>query len=286
MQDGIILIDKPMGWTSHDVVAKIRSTLKPIWTDFYFQELEAGQVSAAQGSSEQRVSRTTRYDERVAQGADAVMRHQRRRVAGSARQQGVAMPRLRVGHAGTLDPMATGLLIVLVGKATKQQDQFMKLDKWYEAEVTLGATSTTDDGEGEMTRQAEVTPLKTADVLRLLDRFKGKQLQLPPKYSAIKIDGKRAYRMARSGEPVEVKPRPVTVHEIKDVVYRFPHLSFNVHVSSGTYIRSLARDIGAALEVGGYLSALRRTTIGTYSVTQAIAPDTKSDELLAHIQSL
>jgi tRNA pseudouridine55 synthase len=217
--DGYLLIDKPIGWTSFDVVAKVRSL-------------------ARQHSGNKRI---------------------------------------KVGHAGTLDPMATGLLIVLIGQATKQQAQFMKQDKTYEVEITLGSTSSTDDREGELT-VVDANPRITRQELdEALDAHSGRTEQIPPQFSAIKINGKRAYQHARKGETVELKPRRVHVN-LRGVEFDPPTVKFLADVSSGTYIRSLARDIGHTLGVGGYLSALARTRIGQFEVAQAISTD-KLDKL-------
>ncbi len=179
----------------------------------------------------------------------------------------------RVGHAGTLDPMASGLLIIMIGRDyTRQADSFLKLDKVYEAELTLGATSTTADSEGEITPKSDKEPAK-AQIDQTLQQFVGKISQTPPRYSALKINGQRAYDRARKGEDFEIKPRTITIYSIENVKYRYPKLSFTTKVSSGTYIRSLAEDIGASLGTGAYLSALRRTQIGKYDIKNALILD-------------
>lgn len=181
-------------------------------------------------------------------------------------------PRVRVGHAGTLDPLATGLLIVLVGKATKQQDSYMKQDKIYEVELRLGQTSTTADDEGEKTVVSDVQP-SVEQVRQALKQFVGSISQVPPAYSAIKVDGQRAYKLARAGKEVKIKPRNVTIYSIEHIVYQYPLLKFVTKVSSGTYIRSLAIDVGKALKTGAYMSQLRRTQIGDFSVADAQSID-------------
>jgi tRNA pseudouridine55 synthase len=174
-----------------------------------------------------------------------------------------------VGHSGTLDPFATGLLIILIGNATKAQDSFMKKDKWYDVSVLLGATSTTGDPEGEIMKSEKLKVIKLKEVKNALEDFIGEIQQIPPAYSAIKINGQRAYDLARQGKVVEMKSRRVTIHAIENVNYDFPHLSFSTHVSSGTYIRSLVRDIGKELGTGAYTAALRRTVIDTYHIEAA-----------------
>lgn len=194
-----------------------------------------------------------------------------------------------MGHAGTLDPMATGLLIVLIGKATKKQDQFMKQAKRYEAEITLGATSTTDDAEGVISNTQHTTRNTQPgreEIKNVLERFMEEIEQVPPQYSAVKVEGKRAYKTARSGGSTELKARNVTIHSLKLVKYTYPILQVSCYVSSGTYIRSLARDIGEELGVGGYLSGLRRTEIGEYSVENATSPEKSREELETGLLSI
>ena len=215
--DGILLIDKPAGWTSFDVVAKIRGMRKAAFK--------------SQG------------------------------IAPTKRQ-------LRVGHAGTLDPFATGLLIILLGDATKRSDEFLKQDKTYEAKLTLGSTSSTGDPEGELTPVSRLVPTD-ADVEAAISRFVGPISQIPPAYSAIKINGQRAYKLARKGQEVVMPARQVHIHSLEVVAYTYPTLTIRTHVSSGTYIRSLAQDIGAALGTGAYCSQLRRTRVGDMLIHDA-----------------
>lgn len=251
MQDEIILIDKPAGWTSFDVVAKIRGIIRRSYTE--------------------------------------------RGIKPTKRQ-------LKVGHAGTLDPFATGLLIILLGDATKKATEFLKLDKVYEAEFMLGQVSTTGDPEGEITTyrldsshsaserlraasQIEHASLETraADVLeqnetpkpsrsqieQALEGFSGEITQRPPIFSAIKINGQRAYKLARDGKEVEIPERQVTIHSLELISYEYPSLRIRTHVSSGTYIRSLAVDIGEALGTGAYCRELRRTRIAEWNIAEA-----------------
>jgi tRNA pseudouridine55 synthase len=175
--DGILLVDKPTGWTSHDVVAKVRGLIKA----------ETGQ-------------------------------------------------KVKVGHTGTLDPMASGLLILVIGSYTKRAGEFSKLDKVYDAELTLGATSTTGDKEGVISQKSAKKP-DLQQIEQVLSQFRGKIQQTPHAYSAIKVDGNRAYKMARAGQEVKLEPRKVTIYEITDVKYDYPILKFSAKVSSGTYIR-------------------------------------------------
>lgn len=179
----------------------------------------------------------------------------------------------RVGHAGTLDPNATGLLIVGVGReSTKKLGSIAKdTKKSYEAEIFLGETRDTDDSEGKTIRKStEVTHQTTATVKRVLKEFTGEQDQTPPAFSAIKIGGKKAYELARKGVSPSMKPRKIVVYSIKLLSYNYPLLRIVCNVSSGTYIRSLARDIGSKLGCGAYLRELRRTKIGRFSVGKAI----------------
>lgn len=176
---------------------------------------------------------------------------------------------LKVGHAGTLDPFATGLLVILLGDATKKAESFLKLDKVYEATFHLGQTSTTGDPEGDITDVSKAVPTYE-DIKAALDRFTGEITQVPPAYSAIKVNGQRAYRLAREGKDVTIPERVVTISSIELLEYTYPYLSIRVHVSSGTYIRTLGEDIGAVLGVGAYCSQLRRITVGEYTIANAV----------------
>jgi tRNA pseudouridine55 synthase len=211
--DGLLVIDKPAGWTSHDVVARSRRLC------------------------------ATR----------------------------------RVGHAGTLDPMATGVLVLGVGRGTKLLTFLVGCDKSYEATIRLGLSTITDDAEGEVTKAHDVTHLTDDAVLRAVCALTGDIEQVPSAVSAIKIDGKRSYARVRAGEDVQLPGRRVTVsrfevrgqrvHEVGGLVVR--DVDVVVDVSSGTYVRALARDLGAALGAGGHLTALRRTRVGRFGLEQA-----------------
>lgn len=216
-KDGIVLVDKPAGWTSFDVCAKIR-----------------GQIKA---------------DYR-------------------ARGEKPTKRQLKVGHAGTLDPFATGLLVILLGDATKKAGEFLKLDKVYEATFCLGQTSTTGDPDGEIASVSDRVPTRQ-EVETVLQQFVGEITQTPPAYSAIKIDGQRAYKLAREGKDVEIPERTVTIHSIDLIDYTYPHLKIRAHVGSGTYIRTLGEDIGKALGTGAYCQELRRTRIASWDIAQA-----------------
>lgn len=177
--------------------------------------------------------------------------------------------KVKVGHTGTLDPFATGLLILLANKATKLSNQFLKLDKWYEATICLGKTSTTGDPEGEITDQhVEVIPT-FEEVKTVVSKFVGKIMQTVPVFSAVKINGQRAYQLARRGEDVSMPTRQIEIYAIEILSYNYPELVIRTHVSSGTYIRTLGEDIGKALGVGAYLTALRRTRVGEYQIKNA-----------------
>lgn len=241
--DGILLVDKAAGWTSHDVVAKVRGLLR--------QELRSK-------NNELRRNPNSKY-----------MIHNTR---GS---------KIRVGHAGTLDPAATGLLLLLIGSYTKRAGEFSKLDKTYEAEITLGAVSTTGDTDGQITPVAQhafsglsfkqrpnITELEA-----VMKAFTGVIKQIPPAYSAIKIGGQRAYTLARMGKRVQLEPRQVTVYRLQVTEYKYPKLKIVAEVSSGTYIRSLAEDIGEKLGTGAYLSSLRRTQVGNFGLDHALKLD-------------
>lgn len=177
----------------------------------------------------------------------------------------------KIGHAGTLDPFATGLLIVLVGKdATKRQDEYMKQDKEYEATLELGKVSTTGDPEGEISSAGASSTVAQEKIEKVLKKFIGDIEQVPPAHSAIKVNGKKAYELARKGKDVKLKSRKVIIHNIEIIGYSWSFLKIVVTCGSGTYIRSLARDIGEALETGAYLKELRRTKIGDFNAIDAV----------------
>lgn len=213
----ILLVDKPVGWTSFDVVAKIRGAI---------------------------------------------------RAAYAAKGQKPTKRQLKVGHAGTLDPFATGLLVILLGDACSRSNEFLKLDKTYEAVLRLGMTSSTGDPEGEVVPVSDTRPTREA-VLGALERFRGQIEQKPPAFSAIKVNGQRAYKLARKGQAVDIPARTVRIFELELLEYKYPELKIRAHVSSGTYIRTLAEDIGRELGAGAYCLELRRTRIGQMSIHHA-----------------
>lgn len=215
----VILIDKPAGWTSFDVVAKIR-----------------GKIRAEYANKGEKPTKK----------------------------------QLRVGHAGTLDPFATGLLIILLGDACKKAGEFLKLDKTYEFTAKLGEVSTTGDPEGEMEVMSSAKPSET-EVRASLKKFEGVIMQTPPAYSAIKVNGKRAYKLAREGKSVTIPSRQVIITSLKLIEYRYPYLKGICSVSSGTYVRSLVEDIGKALKTGAYCTQLRRTRIDTFEIKDAVS---------------
>ena len=227
---GLLLVDKPAGMTSHDVVSKVR------------------------------------------------------KLAGTR----------KVGHAGTLDPMATGLLVLGIESATKLLTFIVGADKTYKATIRLGSTTVTDDREGEVLAQAtaeQISAISDADILKVIASLTGVIQQVPSQVSAIKVDGERAYAKVRAGEEVELKARAVTIAKF-DVLGSIKHsetfidLDVIVDCSSGTYIRALARDIGAALGVGGHLTELRRTRVGGFQVDQALELATANPEKLPLIPAL
>ncbi len=212
-EDGVYLIDKPKGWTSFDVVNKIRFS--------------------------------------VAKDRDKKPKN------------------VKVGHAGTLDPLATGLLIVLVGKEfTKKASEYSKMDKTYEVTMKLGQTSVTGDEEGDKTDVSDKKP-SPEEVQQAIDKFCGEIMQTPHSFSAIKVNGQRAYKLARKGQEVAIEPRKVTIHYIDMTNYTYPLVKFTAKVSSGTYIRSLVEDIGKELKTGAYMLDLRRLEIGQFKVDVA-----------------
>lgn len=188
-------------------------------------------------------------------GKDGVVREKRRKV--------------KVGHTGTLDPFATGLLILLVGKGTKHANAFLKLDKEYIATIRLGATSTTGDPEGIITPTEHCSVPNFATVEKVVQSFLGETEQRVPNFSAVKINGQRAYKLARAGKLIEMPTRKIHIYELEILDYTWPKLTIRCQVSSGTYIRALGEDIGQALGTGAYLTALRRTQIGSYRIEDA-----------------
>lgn len=179
--------------------------------------------------------------------------------------------KMKVGHTGTLDPFATGLLIVAVGREnTKKIDQFAHLPKTYTATLHLGATSETFDSTGTIIENPNAKPVDLEKIKEVLKKFIGPQDQLPPMFSAKKVNGQRLYKLARKGKEVEREPSHITIFDIKLLDYSYPKLTIEVNSSAGTYIRTLCDDIGRELGVGAYCSDLRRTKIGDYSIDQAI----------------
>ena len=186
----------------------------------------------------------------------------------------------KVGHAGTLDPMATGLLVICTGKATKSISQIQEMPKTYIGEVTFGGSTPSYDADSEVDQEApfdHITQEKIETVLK--SGFVGEIQQVPPVYSALKIGGRKSYELARRGKAVEMEPRPVTIHDYRIIKYEAPKLTISITCSKGTYIRSIAHDLGIAVGSRAHLSALERTQIGDYSVAQAYTPK-EIDKLL------
>lgn len=213
--EGILLVDKPKGWTSFDVVNYVRGMV--------------------------------------------------------ARELGKKPKQVKVGHTGTLDPAATGLLILCIGKKyTSKVPELIRHNKTYLATIKFGASSTTGDEEGVITKDAEPKKIDMATVEETLKKFVGIIDQTPPNYSAIKVDGKRAYELARAGKKVVLKSRKISVHSIKLAEFNWPEIKITCNVGSGTYIRVLAEDIGKEMAVGAYLSDLRRTEVDNWKVVNAV----------------
>ncbi len=177
--------------------------------------------------------------------------------------------RAKAGHAGTLDPLATGLLPIALGEATKLIPYIMDKDKTYEFTITWGEERTTDDAEGDILKTSDKRPTKT-EILKILPQFTGPIEQIPPIYSAIKVEGRRSYDLARKGKDVPLKARPVTIHTLTLLEASASEVQFEVACSKGTYVRSLARDLAHALGTVGYISALRRTKVGPFLEKNAV----------------
>ena len=218
----VLLVDKPLEWTSFDVVNKLRYQLK----------------------------------------------HK------------TGVKRFKVGHAGTLDPLASGLLIICCGKATKTIDSYMGMPKEYTGTIVLGASRPSYDMETEIDHSFDISGITEADILKAVKTFKGEIQQVPPLFSAKKIDGKKAYEYAREGVKMELKSNTITIYNYEITRIELPEIDFKIQCSKGTYIRSLAHDLGKELNNGGYLKALRRTAIGDYKVTDAMSVDNWVTEII------
>ncbi len=208
----LLLIDKPLDWTSFDVVNFIRSFLRKMYN----------------------------------------------------------LKKLKVGHAGTLDPLATGLLIICTGKMTKRIDTYQGMEKTYTGSMILGASTPSHDGETDIDKSFDISHITHDQLHKNCDQFIGDIEQVPPLYSAIKIKGKRAYEYARKNDPLKLQPRKLHITEFSLEKIDLPTIDFKVRCSKGTYIRSLVRDFGVALDNGATLSGLKRTMIGEYSLDQAV----------------
>lgn len=211
----ILLVDKPLGWTSFDVVNKLRWKIRKL------------------------------YD----------------------------VKKFKVGHAGTLDPLATGLLIICTGKKTKESESFMSQSKIYTGTILLGKTTPSFDLETEYNDTFPTDHITEEKIQEVAKTFIGEQLQTPPVFSAKKIDGKRAYESARAGKEVKMRENLITINSFSVDTSRFPEIDFEIHCSKGTYIRSIANDFGEKLATGGTLIALRRTASGDFSIDEAKSVD-------------
>ena len=185
----------------------------------------------------------------------------------------------KVGHAGTLDPLATGLLIICTGKNTKKINDIQNQDKVYTGEFILGKSTPSHDLETEFNSQKDIKNITTDRIEEVSKRFVGEQLQRPPKFSAVKVNGKRAYEYARDNEEVKIKEKNINIYEFKITEFNLPNISFKISCTKGTYIRSIARDFGEKLGCGAVLSKLRRTEIGNYNVEDAFKVNDLADKL-------
>lgn len=185
----------------------------------------------------------------------------------------------KVGHAGTLDPLATGLLIICTGKNTKKINDIQNQDKVYTGEFILGKSTPSHDLETEFNSQKDIKNITSDRIEEVSKRFVGEQLQRPPKFSAVKVNGKRAYEYARDNEEVKIKEKNINIYEFKITEYNLPNISFKISCTKGTYIRSIARDFGEMLGCGAVLSKLRRTEIGNYNVEDAFKVNDLADKL-------
>jgi tRNA pseudouridine55 synthase len=279
--DGILNVDKPLGMTSHDVVAAIRREAGSYRRIARLSQIPAeGQPGSP--SAESTLSQTSSREERGDPGnanPDLPAPQQQRNMeyaigntdrdeTDTRQQEPRARTKIKVGHAGTLDPLATGVLLVCLGRATRVSEYLMRSPKVYRGTIHLGVTTTTHDAEGEVTSRSPVDVTRD-EIEAALARFVGTIDQLPPRYSAIKHRGKPLYAWTREGVKIEVSPRQVEIEAIEIVACDPPELTVEVRCGPGTYIRALARDVGQALGCGGYLSALRRTASGAFDVSDA-----------------
>ena len=193
-----------------------------------------------------------------------------KRLRGAVRRR-LGVKKFKIGHAGTLDPLATGVLIVCTGRATKEIERLQAGSKEYIADIRLGATTPSYDLETEIDATYPWEHITVDSIEEILPRFRGKVMQVPPVFSAVKIDGKRAYKFARKGQEVELKAKPLEISELEILSFEPPLLRLRVVCSKGTYIRALARDIGQALESGGHLVGLRRTRVGEIGVDSCLS---------------
>lgn len=197
-------------------------------------------------------------------------------------QRRMGVKKFKVGHAGTLDPLATGVLIVCTGKATKEIERLQNGTKEYVAEIILGATTPSFDLETEVDSTYPTEHISRELIESVMPRFVGRVMQVPPVFSAVKVDGKRAYNLARKGKDVELKAKPLEISEIEIISFEDNKLTIRVVCSKGTYIRALARDIGEALDSGAHLTGLRRTRVGAMSINDCVSID-KALEIIANV---
>jgi tRNA pseudouridine55 synthase len=194
----------------------------------------------------------------------------------------LGIKKLKVGHAGTLDPLASGLMIICTGKATREIENYQGLDKEYIATLHVGASTPSSDLETAVDKTFPTEHINLELIDKVLEDFKGESLQVPPVFSAKRIQGKRAYEFARKGEEPSMRPQLINISELEILDYKPPDLTLRIKCSKGTYIRALARDIGKGLDSGAYLAGLRRTKIGRFSVDEALMPK-KIEELLINL---
>jgi tRNA pseudouridine55 synthase len=193
----------------------------------------------------------------------------------------------KIGHAGTLDPFATGVLLLLVGKATKLCESLMDQSKQYEATIKLGATTPTDDPESQEVVTLDLVPVDRETVEVALKSFVGEILQRPSTFSAMKVGGRRAYDLARKGQAVTLQPRRVNVYKLELLDYQWPFVQIRIDCGRGTYIRAIARDLGGLLSTGGYLTALCRTAVGKYTLAHSVNLDQLTiDSLSKYLQPI
>jgi len=242
----VLVFDKPYQCTSFDLVSKVKK---------YIRQAESRRAEEQKSRKAESNYIPLQFIEGVPEGRGSLI---------------VKQKKIKIGHAGTLDPLATGVMIICVGSFTKKIEQFQNQEKEYTGTFLLGATTPSFDLEKPVDETFPIEHITEKKIIETAQSFVGEQNQIPPHFSAVKVDGKRAYLLARQGKEPEIKPKIITISEFEITRIALPEVDFRIVCSKGTYIRSIARDFGQKLESGAHLTALRRTRIGKFRVEEAI----------------